>query len=63
MLDPCVYYRYHHGQLAFICVYVDDIIISTSDMKYMVEIKSRFLERYDKTDMGLLTSFLNIHVT
>ena len=29
----------------------------------MVEIKSRFLVRYDMTDMGRLTSFLNIRVT
>ena len=32
-------------------------------MQYMVEIKSRFLDRYDMTDMGRLTSFLNIRVT
>ena len=63
VLDPCLYYRYHHGQLALICVYVDDIIICTSDMQYMVEIKNRFLDRYDMTDMGRLTSFLNIRVT
>ena len=39
-------------------MYVDDIIIRTSDMQYMVEIKSRILDRYDMTDMGRLTSFL-----
>ena len=44
-------------------MYVDDTIICTSDMKHMVEIKSRYLDRYDMTDMGRLTSFLNIHVT
>ena len=32
-------------------------------MQYMVEIKSRYLQRYDMTDMERLTSFLNIRVT
>ena len=49
VLDPCLCYQYHHGQLALICVYVDDIIICTSDMQYMVEIKNSFLDRYDMT--------------
>ena len=43
-VDPCLYYLYHHGQLASICVYVDDIIICTSDMQFMVKIKNRFLD-------------------
>ena len=63
MLDPCLYYRYHHGQLALIFVYVDDIIIFTFDMQYMVEIKSRALYLYDMTNIVRLTSFLNIPVT
>ena len=46
--------------LPLICMYDDDIILCTSDMQYMVEIKNRFLDRYDMTDMGRLTSFLNI---
>ena len=62
VLAPCLCYRCHHGQLALICVYVDDIIICTSDLKNMVEIKSRFLDRYDMTNMGRLTSFMNIRV-
>ena len=32
VLDPCLYYCYQHSKLALICVYVDDIIIYTSDM-------------------------------
>ena len=40
-----------------------DIIICTSDMQYMVEIKCRFLDRYNMTDMGRLTTFLNIRIT
>ena len=44
-------------------MYVVDIIIYTSDMQYMVEMKSRFLERYDMSIMERLTSLLNIRVT
>ena len=32
-------------------------------MQYMIEIKNSFLDRYDMTDMGRLSSFLNILVT
>ena len=59
VLDPCLYYRYHHSQLALRCVYVDDRIICPCDKQYIIEIKSR----YDMTDMGRLMSFLNIRVT
>ena len=50
VLDLCLCYRYQQGLLALICVYVDDIIIRTSDVQYMVEFKSRYLYRYDTTD-------------
>ena len=63
MIDPFLFYHYHHGQLALICVYVNDIIICSSDMQYMAVIKSRFQARYDIIIVGRLTSFLNIRVT
>ena len=63
MTDPCLYYRWHDGHLHLILVYVDDIIIASANVAYILEIKQRFTARFDMTDCGELNHYLNVHIT
>ena len=61
--DPCLYFRWHDGQLNLILVYVDDIIIASKDECYIDEIKAAFTARFDMTDCGELKHYLNVRIT
>ena len=39
-------------------IYVDDIIIACADLNYVKEVKSRFCDHFDMTDMGEMEHFL-----
>ena len=43
-------------------IYVDDIIIACADLNYAKEIKSKFCDHFDMTDMGEMEHFLNVRV-
>ena len=42
---------------------MDDIFIACADLNIITEIKARFCERFDMTDMGAVEHFLNVRVT
>jgi len=47
----------------YLTIYVDDIVIACADLTILTEIKKRFCERFDMSDMGELEHFLNVRVT
>ena len=59
--DPCVYSK-TEGELTFICVYVDDIIIATESDSNMNEIKQSLSNKYRIKDLGELSYFLGVKV-
>ena len=63
VLDPCLYFRWHQGNLALILVYVDDILIAHYDLSFICSIKESFCSTFDMTDMGEMKYFLNIKIT
>ena len=63
VLEPCLYHKRYKGCALYICIYVDDIIIACSNVTYIEEVKSKFCNRFDMTDMGELEHFLNVRVT
>lgn len=43
-------------------VYVDDLLITGSDMEMISEFKQSMLKRFEMSDLGLLTYYLGIEV-
>ena len=63
VLEPCLYHAVYKGHKVYLTIYVDDIVIACADLNIITEIKARFCERFDMTDMGAVEHFLNVRVT
>ena len=59
--DPCIY-RASAGEMFFIGVYVDDIVLAAKSEKRLNEVKKSLSERFDIKDMGMLHYFLGVKV-
>ncbi len=59
--DPCVY-RDSGGEIFFIGVYVDDIILAGESEKRMKEVKDTLTKKFDIKDMGQLHYFLGMKI-
>ncbi|GKE09208.1 ribonuclease H-like domain-containing protein, partial [Tanacetum coccineum] len=55
---------YHHGsEVAYLLIYVDDIVLTTSSVDLLQRIISSLHKEFDMTDLGALNYFLGISVT
>ena len=59
--DPCVY-RASGGEVFFMGVYVDDIILAGESEKRMKEVKDTLTNKFDIKDMGELHYFLGMKI-
>ncbi|GAA0139391.1 transmembrane signal receptor [Lithospermum erythrorhizon] len=50
------------GKIIIVSIYVDDLIYTGDDEKMMAEFKASMLERFDMTDLGIMSYFLGIEV-
>ena len=58
--DPCVYSYRVASDIAFILIWVDDIVIAAISMKCMNKIKNMLKDRFCMSDLGPLSWFLGI---
>ena len=58
--DPCIYHTI--GEMAYLGVYVDDIIIAMRSTKKLSEIKNKLAKRFDIKDMGKLHHFQGMKI-
>ena len=59
--DPCVFQHREH-QDAYLCLYVDDIIIAAAMILVIEAFKELLRKQYDIKDLRELRYFLGIHV-
>jgi len=59
--DSCVF-RYHEYQDAYLCLYVDDIIIAAATILVIKALKEFLRKQYKIKDLGELQFFLGICV-
>ena len=45
------------GNVTIICLYVDDLLITGSDVKLVEQVKKQLSQEFEMTDLGLLTYF------
>ncbi|GJV45450.1 ribonuclease H-like domain-containing protein [Tanacetum coccineum] len=58
------FFIYQHGsEVAYLLIYVDDIVLTTSFMDLLQRIISSLHKEFDMTDLGALNYFLGIFVT
>ena len=60
--DPCIYYRRAGGDIMYIGVYVDDIILAGGSVTQLEEIKRDLSQEFDIKDLGKLQYFLGMKV-
>jgi hypothetical protein len=59
--ERCVYVRKWKNTVAYILVYVDDLLLACSNRKEMAELKSKINSKFPITDKGPISFFLNMH--
>jgi hypothetical protein len=58
--DRCVYYHYGGGAGVILCLYVDDILIFSTNIDAIKEVKSFISKSFDMKDLGEADVILNI---
>ena len=58
--DRCVYYRHGEGKYVILCLYVDDILIFSTNIDAINEVKSFVSKSFDMKDLGEVDVILSI---
>ncbi|GJR82873.1 ribonuclease H-like domain-containing protein [Tanacetum coccineum] len=61
--DSSLFIYQHGSEVAYLLIYVDDIILTASSMDLLQRIISSLHKEFDMTDLGALNYFLGIFVT
>ena len=62
--DPCIFLKREDGKLiAFVAVYVDDLLIAGANEEVKNGIKQALSEKYSMTDLGQLEWYLGMQIT
>lgn len=48
--------------MLIVCLYLDDLIFTSNDIKMFTEFKKSVMEKFEMTDMGLMHYFLGFEV-
>ena len=60
--DNTVYTKRVDGQLIILVLYVDDLILTSSDPNLTNHVKSNLKNKFDMIDLGYLHYFLGLHI-
>jgi hypothetical protein len=60
--DNCVYANYKNGKFIFLILYVDDILLASSDVRLLQETKQFLSSKFDMKDLGEASYVLGIEI-
>ena len=60
--DPCIYHRKTGGDIFYMGVYVDDIVLAGRTERALNEVKTELSRKFDIKDLGELNYFLGVKV-
>ena len=60
MEDNCIYAKFKNGKFIFLILYVDDILLSISDINLLHETKKFLSSKFDTMDLGEASFVLEI---
>jgi len=60
--DNCIYAKFKNGKFIFLVLYIDDILLVSSDMSMLLETKSFLSSNFDMKDLGEASYVLEIEI-
>jgi hypothetical protein len=60
--DNCVYSKFKNGRFIFLILYVDDILLASSDISLLLETKKFLSSKFDMKDLGEASFVLGIEI-
>jgi hypothetical protein len=60
--DNCIYVKFRSGKFIFLIMYVDDILLASSDVSLLLEIKRFLSSNFDMKDLGEASFVLGIEI-
>jgi hypothetical protein len=60
--DNCVYIKFKNGKYIFLILYVDDILLASSDVNLLIETKKFLSSNFDMKDLGEASFILGIEI-
>ena len=60
--DNCVYAKFKNGKYGFLVLYVDDILLASSDVNLLLETKKFLSSKFDMKDLGEASFVLEIEI-
>ena len=60
--DNCVYAKFKNGKFIFLVLYVDDILLASSDVSLLLETKKFLSSKFDMKDLGEASFVLGIEI-
>ena len=60
--DNCIYTKFKNGKFIFLILYVDDILLSSSDVNLLLETKKFLSSNFDMKDLGEVSFVLGIKI-
>ena len=61
--ESCMFHAKRNGNLLLLVVYVDDLLIASSDNNWIDEVKSKLTESFDLKDLGMAKYCLGLEIT
>jgi hypothetical protein len=60
--DNCIYAKFKNGKFVLLILYVDDILLASSDIDLLLETKKFLSSRFDMKDLGEASFVLGIEI-
>ena len=60
--DNCIYSKFKNGKFIFLILYVDDILLASSDVSLLQETKEFLSSNFDMKDLGEASYVLGIEI-
>jgi hypothetical protein len=60
--DNCIYAKFRNGKFIFLILYMDDILLASSDVSLLLETKMFLSSNFDIKDLGEASFVLGIEI-
>jgi len=62
IMDQCIYHKVSGSKIIFLVLYVDDILLASSDLGLLHEVKQFLFKSFDMKDMGEASYVIGIKI-
>ena len=63
VFDNCLFILRKTGEIFFLTLYVDDILIYASNIELLKELKTQFTDNFEMKDLGEVSQYLGMKIT